>query len=98
MFTGLTVATVTGVPFGTFIGQRLGWRFAFMVIIAVGVIAFITNGILVPSKLRKGTKTTMRDQLKLVTNGRLLLYLSLRRLDTEEHSLCSHICLPCFRK
>ncbi|MCY8070466.1 MFS transporter [Bacillus inaquosorum] len=73
MFTGLTVATVTGVPFGTFIGQQLGWRFAFMVIIAVGVIAFITNGILVPSKLRKGTKTTMRDQLKLVTNGRLLL-------------------------
>ncbi|MBY4604940.1 MULTISPECIES: MFS transporter [Bacillus] len=73
MFTGLTVATVTGVPFGTFIGQQLGWRFAFMVIIAVGIIAFITNGILVPSKLRKGTKTTMRDQMKLVTNGRLLL-------------------------
>ncbi|MCY8200749.1 MFS transporter [Bacillus subtilis] len=73
MFTGLTVATVTGVPFGTFIGQQFGWRFAFMVIIAVGIIAFITNGILVPSKLRKGTKTTMRDQLKLVTNSRLLL-------------------------
>ncbi|APH69557.1 MFS transporter [Bacillus sp. LR_5] len=73
MFTGLTVATVTGVPFGTFIGQQLGWRFAFMVIIVVGIIAFITNGILVPSKLRKGTKTTIRDQLKLVTNGRLLL-------------------------
>ncbi|MGY0433891.1 MFS transporter [Bacillus rugosus] len=73
MFTGLTVATVTGVPFGTFIGQQLGWRFAFMVIIAVGIIAFITNGILVPSKLRKGTKTTMRDQMKLMTNGRLLL-------------------------
>ncbi|WP_069840106.1 MFS transporter [Bacillus sp. F56] len=73
MFTGLTVATVTGVPFGTFIGQQFGWRFAFMVIIAVGIVAFITNGILVPSKLRKGTKTTMRDQLKLVTNGRLLL-------------------------
>lgn len=73
MFTGLTVATVTGVPFGTFIGQQFGWRFAFMVIIAVGIIAFITNGILVPSKLRKWTKTTMRDQLKLVTNSRLLL-------------------------
>ncbi|KUP29617.1 MULTISPECIES: MFS transporter [Bacillus] len=73
MFTGLTVATVTGVPFGTFIGQQLGWRFAFMVIIAVGIIAVIANGILVPSNLRKGTKTTMRDQLKLVTNGRLLL-------------------------
>lgn len=73
MFTGLTVATVTGVPFGTFIGQQFGWRFAFMFIVAVGVIAFIANSILVPSDLRKGARTTFRDQLKLVTNGRLLL-------------------------
>ncbi|MED1489506.1 MFS transporter [Bacillus smithii] len=73
MFTGLTVATVTGVPFGTFIGQQFGWRLAFMFIVAVGVIAFIANSILVPSDLRKGVRTTFRDQLKLVTNGRLLL-------------------------
>ncbi|MCY9206498.1 MFS transporter [Bacillus atrophaeus] len=73
MFTGLTVATVTGVPFGTFIGQQFGWRLAFIVIIAVGVIALVTNGILIPSDLRKGIRTTFRDQIKLVTNGRLLL-------------------------
>ncbi|WP_102272597.1 MFS transporter [Cytobacillus massiliigabonensis] len=73
MFTGLTVATVTGVPFGTFIGQQLGWRTAFMTIVIIGVIAFIANSILVPSNLRKGVKTTFRDQLKLVKNGRLLL-------------------------
>ncbi|MGG4042350.1 MFS transporter [Bacillus smithii] len=73
MFTGLTVATVTGVPFGTFIGQQFGWRLAFMFIVVVGVIAFIANSILVPSDLRKGARTTFRDQLKLVTNGRLLL-------------------------
>ncbi|WP_258729737.1 MFS transporter [Bacillus atrophaeus] len=73
MFTGLTVATVTGVPLGTFIGQQFGWRLAFIVIIAVGVIALVTNGILIPSDLRKGTRTTFRDQIKLVTNGRLLL-------------------------
>ncbi|TCJ03123.1 MFS transporter [Cytobacillus praedii] len=73
MFTGLTVATVTGVPFGTFIGQQLGWRTAFMTIVIIGVIALIANGILVPSNLRKGVKTTFRDQLKLVKNGRLLL-------------------------
>ncbi|KOP77712.1 MFS transporter [Cytobacillus solani] len=73
MFTGLTVATVTGVPFGTFIGQQLGWRTAFITIVIIGVIAFIANSILVPSNLRKGVKTTFRDQLKLVKNGRLLL-------------------------
>ncbi|MGG4265079.1 MFS transporter [Peribacillus simplex] len=73
MFTGLTVATVTGVPFGTFIGQQFGWRFAFIVIVAIGLIAFIGNSILVPSDLRKAARTTFRDQIKLVTNGRLLL-------------------------
>jgi predicted MFS family arabinose efflux permease len=73
MFTGLTVATVTGVPFGTFIGQQFGWRTAFIAIIIIGIIALMANSILVPSDLRKGTRTTFRDQVKLVTNGRLLL-------------------------
>lgn len=73
MFTGLTVATVTGVPFGTFIGQHLGWRAAFVTIVIIGVIALIANSILVPSTLRKGVKTSFQDQLKLVKNGRLLL-------------------------
>ena len=73
MFTGLTVATVTGVPFGTYIGQQLGWRAAFLVIVVIGIIAFIATSILIPTTLRKGTKTTFRDQFKLVKNGRLLL-------------------------
>lgn len=73
MFSGLTVATVTGVPLGTFIGQQFGWRAAFIIIVGIGVIALIANSILIPSGLRKGTRTTFRDQYKLVTNGRLLL-------------------------
>jgi multidrug resistance protein len=73
MFTGLTVATVTGVPIGTFIGQQFGWRASFIVIVVVGIIAFIANSILVPSNLRKGNRTTFRDQITLITNGRLLL-------------------------
>jgi len=32
MFTGLTVALVTGVPLGTFIGQHLGWRATFLAV------------------------------------------------------------------
>lgn len=73
MFTGLTVATITGVPIGTYIGQQLGWRAAFVAIVIVGLVAFIANSILVPSDLRKGTPITMREQFKLFTNGRLLL-------------------------
>jgi len=73
MFTGLTVATVTGVPFGTYLGQQLGWRAAFVVIVITGIIALIATSILIPSTLRKGVKTTFRDQFKLVTNARLLM-------------------------
>lgn len=73
MFSGLTIATVTGVPFGTFIGQQLGWRSAFILIAAVGILALIANLLLVPSTLQQGARTAIRDQVKLVTNGRLLL-------------------------
>ncbi|WP_346235114.1 MFS transporter [Lysinibacillus telephonicus] len=73
MFTGLTIATVTGVPFGTFIGLHFGWRIAFIVIVSIGVIALIANMLLVPSQLRKGTRIKFSDQFKLIKNGRLLL-------------------------
>ena len=53
MFTGLTVATITGVPIGTFIGQQFGWRASFMVIVAIGIVALIANSMLIPSNLKK---------------------------------------------
>ncbi|MEK4082744.1 MFS transporter [Psychrobacillus sp. FSL K6-1415] len=80
MFTGLTVATITGVPFGTFLGQQFGWRFAFVAIVVIGIVGFIANSILIPSDLRKGTRTSLKDQVKLVTNGRLLLVLIITAL------------------
>ena len=73
MFSGLTIATVTGVPLGTLIGQHLGWRAAFILIVVIGLIALVGNLLLVPSTLERGTRTAFRNQLKLVTNGRLLL-------------------------
>ncbi|HWJ77975.1 MAG TPA: MFS transporter [Niallia sp.] len=73
MFSGLTVATVTGVPLGTFIGQQFGWRMAFFIIVVIGVVALIANSYLIPSTLPKGSRSTFRDQFKIVTNGRLLL-------------------------
>ncbi|WP_256759419.1 MFS transporter [Cohnella sp. WQ 127256] len=77
MFSGLTVATVTGVPLGTVIGQHFGWRAAFIGIVVVGIIALIANMALIPSNLRRGTRTPLREQIKLVTNGRLLLAFSI---------------------
>lgn len=80
MFTGLTVATVTGVPLGTLLGQHLGWRAAFIAIAAVGVAALAANLLLIPSGLRKGQRTPLNEQIKLVTNGRLLLAFAITAL------------------
>nr|WP_218093215.1 MFS transporter [Paenibacillus solanacearum] len=80
MFSGLTIATVTGVPLGTYIGQLWGWRAAFIAIVAVGLVALAANLVLVPSHLRGGARTLLRDQVKLVTNGRLLLVFAITAL------------------
>ncbi|WP_265443568.1 MFS transporter [Flexivirga meconopsidis] len=49
MFGGLTLSNVLGVPFGTFIGQQLGWRVAFWIIAAIGVLAMAGVRTLVPA-------------------------------------------------
>ncbi|KPV59304.1 MFS sugar transporter [Paenibacillus sp. A3] len=80
MFSGLTVAIVTGVPLGTWIGQQMGWRAAFVTIAVIGLVALIANLILIPASLRKGVPTPVREQVKLVTNGKLLLAFAITAL------------------
>jgi DHA1 family inner membrane transport protein len=48
MFTGLTVANILGVPFGTWLGQAYGWRSSFLAVTLVGVVAFAVIALLVP--------------------------------------------------
>jgi len=50
MFTGLTVATILGVPLGTWIGQILGWRATFWVVTAVGAIAIVVLSVFLPKQ------------------------------------------------
>jgi len=73
MFTGLTVALVTGVPLGTFIGQTFGWRATFLTVAALGTIALIGSALLVPKNLKKSAPATFRQQLEVITHPRLLL-------------------------
>ncbi|WP_303805285.1 MFS transporter [Aeromonas rivipollensis] len=73
MFSGLTVALVTGVPLGTWIGQQFGWRETFLVVSALGVIAMVGSLLLIPSNLPKGTASTIREQLAVLTHKPLLM-------------------------
>lgn len=80
MFTGLTVATVTGVPLGTFIGQHFGWRSTFWAVAILGLIAIIAIAILVPKALKQAPPSKLSDNFKILTNGPLLLAFSITAL------------------
>ncbi len=80
MFTGLTVALVTGVPLGTFIGQHLGWRATFLAVAALGVIALIGSLLFVPSNLQRSTPATFGQQLAVLAQPRLLLVYAITAL------------------
>lgn len=73
MFTGLTVALVTGVPLGTFIGQQFGWRETFLAVSALGVIAFIGSWIFIPNNIRHTPPASLVQQAKVLAEPRLLL-------------------------
>lgn len=75
MFTGLTVATVTGVPLGTMIGQLGGWRWSFIFISGIGVLGLLADYWLIPRNLPLPTKATARGIIRVLTNPQLLLAL-----------------------
>ncbi|WP_020209793.1 MFS transporter [Gilvimarinus chinensis] len=73
MFTGLTVALVTGVPLGTWIGQNFGWRTTFLVVSALGLVALIGSAWLVPANLKQSAPAKVREQISVLMHPRLLL-------------------------
>jgi len=80
MFTGLTVALVTGVPLGTFIGQHLGWRATFLAVAALGVIALLGSLLFVPRNLQRSAPATFGQQLAVLAQPRLLLVYAITAL------------------
>ncbi len=74
MFTGLTVALVTGVPLGTFIGQHFGWRETFLAVSGLGVIALSAAGCSCPSNIRHSPRRPRwRSRRRVLAEPRLLL-------------------------
>ncbi|WP_334084216.1 MFS transporter [Helicobacter typhlonius] len=63
MVSGLTIALVSGVPLGTFIGQIFGFKSIFLLICLCTLIAFVSAIIFMPSHL-KGCKTHINALFK----------------------------------
>ncbi len=80
MFTGLTVALVTGVPLGTYIGQTFGWQSTFLIVALLGLIALVGSAFLVPSNLKQPPAAKLSSQLKVLTQPRLLLVYAITAL------------------
>lgn len=73
MFTGLTVANILGVPFGTWLGQNFGWRATFWAVTLVGVVAFAIIAALVPKDRSVPEASNLKDDLAVLRRGPVLV-------------------------
>ena len=76
MFSGLTIATVGGVPLASFVGTTLGWRNAFLGIAGIGLVAMIALRISLPPLVNQ-EKANIRNELAVLSKGSVLAALLL---------------------
>ncbi|SFR99806.1 MFS transporter, DHA1 family, arabinose polymer transporter [Microbacterium sp. cf046] len=76
VLTGLTLANVVGVPLGTFLGQQVGWRAAFMVVTAIFATATVCIAFFVPPHPGEPGRT-LRAELGVFRIGQVWLALGI---------------------
>ncbi|CDZ45116.1 MFS transporter [Neorhizobium galegae] len=76
MFTGLTVANILGVPFGTWLGQAYGWRSTFFAVTLIGLVALAVIALFVP-KDKAADNQAENSQGALAVLGRRSVLLGL---------------------
>lgn len=72
MVTGLTVAMVTGVPGGTWVGALMSWRLPFLVVAAMGALSTVGLWLLLPSLPSQKIAGSILSQLSLLRNKALM--------------------------
>ena len=69
MFTGLTLANLAMVPFVTWLGHQLSWRYAFGVVSVLGLLTLISLKFLLPYMDSLRT-TTLKDELEFFKSAK----------------------------
>jgi DHA1 family inner membrane transport protein len=77
MFTGLTVANIAGVPFGTWLGQEYGWRTTFWAVAVVGIVALAVLAIFLPRDGQKPEAQDWRSDLATMARPQVLAGLAI---------------------
>ncbi|MAS14484.1 MAG: MFS transporter [Nitratireductor sp.] len=73
MFTGLTVANILGVPFGTWLGQAFGWRSTFWAVTLVGLAALAIIAAFVPRDDASAGEDDSGNTLAVLARPQVLL-------------------------
>lgn len=76
MFSGLTIATIGGVPLASFVGTAFGWRNAFFGIAAIGLVAMVALRVSLPPLVNQ-EKANIRNELAVLSKGPVLAALLL---------------------
>ena len=77
MFTGLTAATILGVPAGAWLGLQLGWRATFWAVALIGVMAFTVLAVFVPRSKTADVLPALRDEVAVLGRPQVLLGLAM---------------------
>jgi MFS transporter, DHA1 family, inner membrane transport protein len=73
MFTGLTAATLVGVPFGAWLGESFGWRSTFWAVGAIGVFAAVVLVLFVPRAEQAADAGSLAEELAVLRRPQVLL-------------------------
>lgn len=77
MFTGLTLATLMGVPFGAWLGLQFGWRSTFWAVTGIGLLALLVLAVLVPAVKATERLGRLRDEFAVLKRPQVLLGLAM---------------------
>lgn len=72
MFSGLTVALVLGVPFGTFLAEHVSWQASFWVIVGAGIISFLGISKWIPANLEWNIPSSVWRQFSFLGHKSML--------------------------